>query len=102
MTTPRTDIRALLAAGNVVLGPMAGITEAPFRGICKRMGAGLTYTEMVGAKALHYNPDSRISRSTSRLPGRATWVMRLARLTGRPNQSPARGRAGPRAAPARI
>jgi tRNA-dihydrouridine synthase B len=63
MTTPRTDIRALLAAGNVVLGPMAGVTEAPFRGICKRMGAGLTYTEMVGAKALHYNPDSRISRS---------------------------------------
>lgn len=63
MTSPRTDIRALLAAGNVVLGPMAGVTEAPFRGICKRMGAGLTYTEMVGAKALHYAPDSRISRS---------------------------------------
>ena len=50
MTTPRTDIRALLAAGNVVLGPMAGITEAPFRAICKRMGAGLTYTEMISAK----------------------------------------------------
>jgi tRNA-dihydrouridine synthase B len=63
MTSPHTDIRAVLAAGNVVLGPMAGVTEAPFRGICKRMGAGLTYTEMVGAKALHYNPDSRISRS---------------------------------------
>jgi tRNA-dihydrouridine synthase B len=62
VTVP-TDIRALLAAGNVVLGPMAGVTEAPFRGICKRMGAGLTYTEMVGAKALHHNPDSRISRS---------------------------------------
>jgi len=53
----------MLAAGNVVLGPMAGITEAPFRGICKRMGAGLTYTEMVSAKGLHYNPDNAISRS---------------------------------------
>ena len=56
-------LRALLAANNVVLGPMAGVTEAPFRGICKRFGAGLTYTEMVGAKALHFNPDSRIARA---------------------------------------
>jgi nifR3 family TIM-barrel protein len=57
------DIRAILSAGNVVLGPMAGITEAPFRAICKRMGAGLTCTEMVSATGLHYNPDSRISLS---------------------------------------
>ncbi len=41
---------------------MAGITEAPFRGICKRMGAGLTYTEMVSAKGLHFNPDSPAAR----------------------------------------
>ena len=45
--------------------------------------------------------DSRSSRSTSRLPGRATAVIRLARFTGRPNQSPARGSAWPIAAPAR-
>ncbi len=61
--TTRPDIRTLLAAGNVVLGPMAGVTEAPFRGICKRIGAGLTYTEMVSAKGLHYNPDGAVSRS---------------------------------------
>ncbi|MBW6469298.1 MAG: tRNA dihydrouridine synthase DusB [Coriobacteriia bacterium] len=42
---------------------MAGITEAPFRGICKRMGARLTYTEMVSAKGLHYNPDSAVSKA---------------------------------------
>jgi len=53
----------LLASNNVLLAPMAGVTEAPFRGICKRMGAGLTYTEMVSAKALHYNPDGNGSRS---------------------------------------
>ena len=58
-------MRALLGNGNVLLAPMAGITEAPFRGICKRMGAGLTYTEMVSAKGLHYNPDSRISKALS-------------------------------------
>ncbi len=56
-------MRALLASGNVVLGPMAGITEAPFRGICKQMGAGLTYTEMIGAKGLHHNPDGRTSKA---------------------------------------
>jgi tRNA-dihydrouridine synthase B len=59
----RSDIREILAPGSVVLGPMAGITEAPFRGICKRMGARLTYTEMVSAKGLHYNPDSAVSRA---------------------------------------
>ncbi len=42
---------------------MAGVTEAPFRGICKRMGARLTYTEMISAKGLHYNPDAAVTRS---------------------------------------
>jgi nifR3 family TIM-barrel protein len=63
MTSPRADIRALLNAANVVLGPMAGVTEAPFRAICKRMGAGLTFTEMVSATGLHYNPDAQVSRA---------------------------------------
>ncbi|MDO8964251.1 MAG: tRNA dihydrouridine synthase DusB [Coriobacteriia bacterium] len=56
-------VAEILRRGNVVLGPMAGITEAPFRGICKRLGAGLTYTEMVSAKGLHYNPDGEVSRT---------------------------------------
>lgn len=63
MTNDSQLVAAILAAGNVVLGPMAGITEAPFRAICKRMGAGLTYTEMISAKGLHYNPDARISHA---------------------------------------
>jgi tRNA-dihydrouridine synthase B len=42
---------------------MAGITEAPFRGICKRMGAGLTYTEMISVKGLHYNRESVASQA---------------------------------------
>ena len=54
------DVRDILASGNVVLGPMAGIAEAPFRAICKRMGAALTYTEMVSALGLYHNPDSRM------------------------------------------
>lgn len=53
------SVADILAANNVLLAPMAGVTEAPFRGLCKRLGAGLTYTEMLSAKGLHYNPDSR-------------------------------------------
>ncbi len=39
----------------VILGPMAGVTDLPFRLICKEYGVGLLVTEMVSAKALHYN-----------------------------------------------
>lgn len=39
---------------NVFLAPMAGVTDGPFRQICKRYGPGLMYTEMVSAKALYY------------------------------------------------
>lgn len=39
---------------NVFLAPMAGVTDMPFRVLCKKEGAGLTYTEMVSAKGLFY------------------------------------------------
>lgn len=41
--------------GRVVLAPMAGVTDAAFRGICREQGAALTCTEMVSAKALCHN-----------------------------------------------
>lgn len=62
MRTTPPHIHTLLPPRSVVLGPMAGVTEAPFRGICKRMGATLTYTEMISAKGLHYNPDARVTQ----------------------------------------
>lgn len=40
--------------GNLVLGPMAGVTDLPFRLLCKEMGADLIYTEMVSAKGILY------------------------------------------------
>lgn len=42
---------------NIFLAPMAGITDLPFRLICKEMGAGLVYTEMVSSKALMYGDE---------------------------------------------
>lgn len=46
--------------GNVILdnpfllAPLAGITDAPMRRLCRQMGASLTYSEMVSAKGLYY------------------------------------------------
>lgn len=42
-------------AGPLVLGPMAGVTDLPFRLLCKEQGADLIYTEMVSAKGIYYN-----------------------------------------------
>ena len=39
----------------IALGPMAGVTDLPFRRLCREMGCGLLYTEMVSAKALSYH-----------------------------------------------
>ena len=39
---------------SVFLAPMAGVTDISFRGLCKEMGCGLVYTEMVSSKALYY------------------------------------------------
>lgn len=39
----------------IILAPMAGITDLPFRLLCKRFGAALVYTEMISAKGLIYN-----------------------------------------------
>lgn len=39
----------------VILAPMAGVTDMPFRILCKEKGCGLVYTEMVSAKGMHYN-----------------------------------------------
>ena len=40
---------------NLVLAPMAGVTDLPFRLLCREQGAGLICTEMVSAKAIYYN-----------------------------------------------
>lgn len=40
---------------NIALGPMAGVTDLPFRLLCREYGCGLLYSEMVSAKAVFYN-----------------------------------------------
>lgn len=42
---------------NIFLAPMAGVTDMPFRILCKEQECGLVYTEMVSAKGMHYDDD---------------------------------------------
>ena len=39
---------------NVILAPMAGVTDMPYRILCREQGAGLVCMEMVSAKAILY------------------------------------------------
>lgn len=48
--------------GRILLAPMAGVTDLPFRLLCKEQGADLIYTEMVSAKGIFYK-----SRNTEAL-----------------------------------
>lgn len=56
-------IGTLKLSGNVFLAPMAGVTDLPFRILCKEQGAALVYTEMISAKALHYNDEKTLKLS---------------------------------------
>ena len=38
----------------VILAPMAGVTDLPFRVLCREQGCGMVCTEMVSAKAITY------------------------------------------------
>lgn len=42
-------------SGKAILAPMAEVTDAPFRQMCKEYGAGLTYTQMISAKGIIEN-----------------------------------------------
>ena len=50
-------IRNVELENNILLGPMAGLTDRAFRIICEKYNPGLVFTEMVSAKALFYHDE---------------------------------------------
>ncbi len=50
----RLQIGSVTLDNNIILGPMAGVSDLPFRVLCSEMGAGLVCMEMVSAKAITY------------------------------------------------
>lgn len=52
---PELKIGNVTLENDLILGPMAGVTDLPFRLLCKEQGAGLLCMEMVSAKGIMYN-----------------------------------------------
>ena len=50
----KLEIGGVTLENRVILAPMAGVTDLPFRLLCRRQGAGLVCMEMVSAKAVYY------------------------------------------------
>ena len=53
-TVRKLQIGNVTLPNNLILAPMAGVTDLPFRLLCKEQGAGLLCMEMVSAKAILY------------------------------------------------
>jgi hypothetical protein len=47
---------------NLIVAPMAGVTDRPFRVLCKRMGAGMAVSEMVASNSLLWGSEKTIRR----------------------------------------
>jgi len=48
---------------NLIVAPMAGVTDRPFRTLCKRMGAGMAVSEMVSSNSLLYGSEKTMRRA---------------------------------------
>ena len=54
---PKLAIGGLVLANPVILAPMAGVTDLPFRLLCKEAGCGLVVSEMISDNALLFDND---------------------------------------------
>ncbi len=48
---------------NLMLAPMAGVTDRPFRQLCKRLGAGMAISEMISSNSLLYGSEKTLRRA---------------------------------------
>lgn len=55
-----TQIGNIELCDKLILAPMAGVTDLPFRLLCKEQGCDILYTEMVSAKAMYYKNKNTI------------------------------------------
>ena len=69
---------------NLFVAPMAGVTDRPFRQLCKKMGAGLAVSEMVTSNSLLYgsaktqrraNHDGEVEPISVQIAGADPWMM---------------------------
>ena len=61
-TTNAVKIGSVTLKNNLVVAPMAGVTDRPFRQLCKAMGAGMAVSEMVASNSLLWGSEKTIRR----------------------------------------
>ena len=54
------QIKSILQENPLVLAPLAGYSDLPFRLLCRQFGAGLCYTEMISCHGLVYNKEKTL------------------------------------------
>ena len=54
-------------SNNLILAPMAGVTDRPFRQLCKRLGAGMAVSEMVSCNSLLWGSAKTLRREQGKL-----------------------------------
>src|SRR5215472_8292546 len=72
----RLDVGGLTIANRVFLAPMSGVTDAPFRRLAARLGAGLVVSEMTACAALAAG--RRDARLRIEAPGSGCHVVQIA------------------------
>jgi tRNA-dihydrouridine synthase B len=55
-------IGSIQLRNNLIVAPMAGVTDRPFRSLCKRLGAGMAVSEMVASNSLLWGSEKTIRR----------------------------------------
>lgn len=55
-------IGPIVLKNNLIVAPMAGVTDRPFRSLCKRMGAGMAVSEMVASNSLLWGSEKTLRR----------------------------------------
>lgn len=83
------QLRGITLRNRLILAPLAGVSDAPFRRICQEMGAGLTYVEMLNTVAL-LSKSPRIQEMLARHPSESILG---AQLSGRTPESVAKATA---------
>jgi tRNA-dihydrouridine synthase B len=61
-TAQNVKIGSITLKNRLVVAPMAGVTDRPFRSLCKRMGAGMAVSEMVASNSLLWGSEKTIRR----------------------------------------
>lgn len=60
----------------IILAPMAGISDLPFRLMCKKFGADIAYSEMISARGMHYS-DKKTNKLSLTAPNDAPLIIQI-------------------------